>query len=139
MFKNEFSTKPSRQRIMALGFLLGVSLVVYIYHPSTPVKMISSPFRQITGLYCPGCGTIRALTQLLQGNILKAISHNIFAVLFSPLLIWVILSNLSIVVRGKPLAKFELPSKYIWILLGTLIIFAIGRNIPLPQLDFIRP
>lgn len=139
MFKNEYSTKPLTQRILALGFLLGVAFIACIYHPSTPVKMISCPFREVTRFYCPGCGTIRALTQLIQGNIFKAISHNIFAVLFFPLLVWTILSNISIVLTGKPLPKLELPSKYIWVIFWMLILFTVGRNVPLSQLEFLKP
>ncbi|QNO14235.1 DUF2752 domain-containing protein [Alkalicella caledoniensis] len=139
MFKNEFTYNPKLQRLLALGFLLGIALIIYIYHPATPYTMITSPFRQVTGFYCPGCGTIRAMTQLLKGNILKAASHNILAVIFSPLLLWIVASNISLVIIGKPLPRPELPSKGIWILLTVVIVYGVARNLPISQLQFLRP
>lgn len=127
------------KRLLSLGFLLGLAVIVYIYHPSTPVRMIPCPFREITGLYCPGCGSIRAVTQIVRGNLQRAIQHNVFAVAFLPLLMWAILSNVKQVITGKGLPYPQLPSSAIWALLGLLILFAVLRNLPVAQLYFLRP
>ncbi|WP_353893594.1 DUF2752 domain-containing protein [Proteinivorax hydrogeniformans] len=95
--------------------------------------------REITGIYCPGCGTIRALTQMIQGNFLAAMSHNVLAVLFTPLLLWYIASSIALVLSGKSLPQFSLSSKGVWVLLIVVVLFGVARNIPLSQFDLIRP
>lgn len=131
--------KDLLQRLLALGILAGLTIIVYIYHPATPYKMMRCPFREITGLYCPGCGSVRAMTQLVQGNLLRAIRHNVFAVAFSPLLAWFILSNLKLVITGSGLPFPSLPSRAIWGLLILLLLFAVLRNLPIARLNFLRP
>lgn len=131
--------KTFPKRLLALGFLLGLALILFINHPATPLRMTPCPFREITGLYCPGCGSIRALTQLARGNLLRAVQHNIFAVAFLPLLIWVVLSNVMLVLRGKALPYPQLPAKAIWVLLSLFLLFALLRNLPFPRLHFLRP
>jgi hypothetical protein len=42
------------------------------------------PFHSLTGLYCPGCGSQRAISSLLHGDILQAISFNILLVISIP-------------------------------------------------------
>jgi len=39
------------------------------------------PFRAITGLDCPLCGSTRAIAQLLDGHLLAALDHNALLVL----------------------------------------------------------
>jgi len=127
------------KRLLALGFLLGLALIVYIYHPGSPFQMIPCPFREITGLYCPGCGSIRAMTQVVQGNLGRAVQHNVLAVIFLPLLVWVILSNIKLVITGKALPYPRLPAAGMWLVLIIFILFAVLRNLPIPQLQFLQP
>lgn len=139
MLHKMLKNKSSLRRLFALGFLLGLAVIIYIYHPATSLRMIPCPFREITGLYCPGCGSIRALTQVAQGNLRKAVQHNVLAVIFLPLLIWVILSNIKLVLTGKALPYPQLPAPAIWLLLFLFILFALLRNLPFSQLQFLRP
>lgn len=127
------------RRLLALGFLMVLAIIIYIYHPATPLRMIPCPFREITGLYCPGCGSIRALTQVAQGNILKAVQHNVLAVAFLPLMVWVVLANIKLVLTGRALPYPKLPSPAIWGLLCLFILFAVLRNLPFAELHFLRP
>jgi hypothetical protein len=46
------------------------------------------PFHFLTGLYCPGCGSQRAISALLHGEVLAAINFNVLMVLSLPLLIY---------------------------------------------------
>jgi len=38
------------------------------------------PFRLVTGLPCPGCGSVRAWTAFAHGDVAAALGHNPFAV-----------------------------------------------------------
>lgn len=127
------------KRLFALAFLAGLALVIYIYHPASSVKMMRCPFRLATGLYCPGCGSIRAFTQLARGNLAGAARHNIFALLFSPLLGWLVLSNLKTLILGKALPLPSPPAWAVWGLFGLLLLFTLLRNLPCPWLNFLGP
>lgn len=70
-----------------LGFTIGMTLLVLLYqfdpeNGGFPACL----FRSITGLLCPGCGSQRALHDLLHGHIAEAFSHNALMVLTLPLL-----------------------------------------------------
>jgi len=58
------------------GILAVILLVIYgsfdpASHPFPPC-----PFRRLTGFSCPGCGSQRAIHQLLHGDILAAFRYN---------------------------------------------------------------
>ena len=44
------------------------------YNAKTPLP--SCPFKALTGLDCPGCGTTRAGASLLRGDVLGALDHH---------------------------------------------------------------
>jgi len=54
-------------------------------------QLFTCPFRLLTGLPCPGCGSTRAWTAFLQGDVVAAVAANPFAVvLCSALLLLVV-------------------------------------------------
>jgi len=55
--------------------LLLVSLY-YFFNPTVSNFFPKCPFHTITGLYCPGCGSQRAIHDLMHLNIFEAINHN---------------------------------------------------------------
>ncbi|SJZ66860.1 DUF2752 domain-containing protein [Porphyromonas crevioricanis] len=55
-------------------------LPVIFFWESQPLHC---PIRQLTGYPCPGCGTLRALRLLLQGDWFAAVEMNPLAVLFA--------------------------------------------------------
>ncbi len=48
------------------------------------------PVYELTGLYCPGCGSGRAALALLRGDVAAAFSHNALALLLMPPCTWVL-------------------------------------------------
>jgi hypothetical protein len=87
-------------------------------------------FHDLTGLYCPGCGSTRALYQLLHGNILAALHDNIMAVLAVPFFAYAI-------VRKEPLSLIH--PYWIWGLFYALVAFTVLRNIPLFPFTYLAP
>jgi hypothetical protein len=53
-----------------------VAFVLARVDPSTTTLFARCPFLLFTGLYCPGCGTLRTLHQLLNGHFLDAWRYN---------------------------------------------------------------
>jgi hypothetical protein len=59
------------------GVLVIIFLSLYfLFNPSTSNFFPKCPFHTITGLYCPGCGSQRAIHDMMHLNIFEAINHN---------------------------------------------------------------
>jgi hypothetical protein len=70
--------------------LTGIVLMVWILWKNDPSKSVffpSCPFYKLTSLYCPGCGSTRALHALLNGNMLGALNMNPLLVASLPLIV----------------------------------------------------
>ncbi len=115
------------------NFLLGAgcagALVLYAVVCGISGRMPPCPFRWLTGLQCPGCGSQRAFRALLEGHPLEAWSYNL---LLPPLLVYLGLIMLLPMLRnpaaGKIHSRLTSPLS-VFILLGTVILWGILRNI----------
>jgi hypothetical protein len=75
---------------MALIFILfgGFFILYFFYNPSENSFFIPCPFHYITGLFCPGCGSQRAIHLLLHGDVIGAFKFNPLMVLTMPILVY---------------------------------------------------
>ena len=81
-----------RGSVRALAPVLAVSVaglaagaLLYVVDPNQPGHYPTCPFLALTGLYCPGCGALRATHDLLHGDVAGALARNPLAVLGRPL------------------------------------------------------
>src|SRR5690606_20689016 len=112
-----------------LAYVGSVSPYASGHYPACPIYLV-------TGLYCPGCGTLRSMHSLVNGDVAAAFSRN-------PLI--PVLLVLSSVVfarwawlrwRGRPLVWN--PPNWVPIVLGVAVLgYGIARN--LPGLEFLAP
>lgn len=76
-------------KIALIASLLGGIFYIYFsFNPSHSSFFIPCPFHYLTGFYCPGCGSQRAIHLLLHGNVLGAFRFNPLMVLTLPLLVY---------------------------------------------------
>ena len=68
--------------------LLGIAVLALLcfFDPSTSAIFPPCPTNALTKIHCPGCGTLRAMHALLHGDLKEALSQNILAVIFIPIL-----------------------------------------------------
>src|SRR5437899_5204354 len=81
--------QAERERIAMLVFLfsavgVGVAVILYFFNPSQFGFYPSCMFRRVTGLLCPGCGSLRAAHELLHGHLGTALRLNALFVLGLP-------------------------------------------------------
>ena len=89
------------------------------------------PFYELTGLYCPGCGSGRAALALLHGHILEAVGHNALLFLLGvPCGVLLAREYLRFVFPGLDLKKTELSLRTARLALGMIAVFWILRNVP---------
>lgn len=113
--------------------------MLLFFDPATSGLFPPCPLRYFTGWYCPGCGSLRAMHQLLQGNLRAAWALNPLTVLLLPFLIYGAASHASRALRGKYLPQFFLPAIWIRALCAVIILFGIARNLPVHPFDWLAP
>ena len=96
-------------------------------------------FHDLTGLNCPGCGTTRALHQLLRGHLIAALHMNSLVILALPFVAYHLLSELLKRVRGKALPRIFTSPVWGWVLVGIVVAFGILRNIPIYPFTLLSP
>ncbi|MEO8750042.1 DUF2752 domain-containing protein [Dermatophilaceae bacterium Sec6.4] len=78
-----------RTRSMVLGGLAAVLLTVAVHFrdPHRHASWGLCPLYALTGLYCPGCGGMRAVNDLTNGDLRAAVSSNVLALTLLPVVI----------------------------------------------------
>lgn len=121
---------------LVTAFVAGV--IVLLVPPLTQF-VPPCPFRAATGLYCPGCGTGRAIQALGSGDVLGAIRMNVLAViLLGPALYGV--GRELLVAFGQP-APRAIPVSARWaaIIAIAVIAYWVLRNVPAYPLTLLAP
>jgi hypothetical protein len=109
------------------------------FNPATTGLFPSCPLHALTGFYCPGCGSLRAVHQLLHGNLGAAFALNPFAVIALPFLLYGLASQVSLQLRGRRLPHFFIPGGWIWTLAAAIIVFGVVRNLPFAPFNLLAP
>jgi len=115
------------------GILAGAFVLVLVLFLCDPERMPIYPiclFHKLTGLDCPGCGSLRALHALLHGQWMAALRFNLLLVLSLPLFAWFGLRFAWSEVRGGP--GVVIRPVWIWLYAAAWIAFGILRNLPFP-------
>jgi len=119
------------KRLTALLIWLSIAVgaaYLFFFEPGKTGFFPACPFRTLTGLSCPGCGSTRGLHRLLHGDIVSALKFNPLMVLFLPFLLYALVRYTAAAVTGRPLQRHNLDPKYIWMLFGVIMSFWIFRN-----------
>lgn len=67
-------------RLLKMIVVLLLSMVYFYFGKSISVECV---FKRITGIPCVGCGSTRAISYLLKGNVLDALYYNPVTVLLA--------------------------------------------------------
>ena len=125
------------------GLLAGAGVfglaVVYLFDPRNPGLYPICPFFGLTGCYCPGCGTLRALHQLLHGNIAAAFGYNPYSMLALPAIGYSLAAG-GLRSHGLPAPPIPtIPARWIWALLAAILAFWLLRNLPFGVFTVLAP
>ena len=112
--------KPNRQWIVWGLLALVAGGFLFFVDPRTCGIIPACPLHAMTGLYCPGCGSTRALHQLVHGNLAGALHFNPLTVFAVPVLGYLVVRGSTS--RGRPV--------WLWIGLAIILTFGVVRNIP---------
>jgi hypothetical protein len=117
--------------VLAAGLLplAIVGLVLFCFDPRRYHFYPVCFFHETTGLLCAGCGSMRALHQLLHGHLVAAFRFNPLLVICLPFVLWYGGKFAVQRARGGP-ASLGLRAGWLWLLLALSIMFTILRNMP---------
>jgi hypothetical protein len=120
------------KKIALAGSLIGglaVAGILFHFDPARAAIFPVCTFHQFTGLDCPGCGSLRAMHQLLHGQLREALRLNAFVVLSLPVWAWFGLRLIWSGLNGGPAA---IRPAWLWLYLAAWVAFGFLRNLPVP-------
>ncbi len=138
--RNRWIGAISGAKFGAMFTALAASVVMLrLFDPATSGIFPPCPVHYLTGWYCPGCGSLRAIHQLLHGNLRAAWALNPLTVVLLPFLTYGLVSFTIFEIRGQGLPQPFLRAGWIRALCGAIILFGIVRNLPLYPFDLLAP
>jgi len=116
--------------VVIWSLLLAGAAYLFFFEPGKTGFFPGCPFRLLTGFTCPGCGTTRALHQILHGHFLTAFTLNPLLLLAIPFVLFALLRYSVIVLRGGVPRPNALPAPYIYTIFFIILSFWVFRNTP---------
>ena len=131
--------QPTVKRGTSLIPIAAVMVCAITLFSFNPVQFGFYPtcqFYHVTGLLCPGCGSLRAWHQLLHGHLLAALHFNPLAVLALPIGVWWLTRKM---LTAVPTWSFARKPVWLWTGASLLILFSILRNLPIGRTLWLAP
>ena len=133
-YRNSILTTPRRAKAPIAWWFgaaaAGCAGLLAVVDPTKPGRYAYPlcPFRSITGLDCPVCGTTRASWALLHGHVGRAFGYNALWCVAVPLLAWAWV----LAVTGRwPTARHPFRWRHAGAAVLTIsVAFAVARNLP---------
>lgn len=119
-----------KKRVGIIVLFIAALFLLFLYGSFNPEEypFPKCPFFWATGLKCPGCGSQRAVHQLLHFNIASAFRYNALFVLFLPILLFLFCAE----ILKDRFPKLYRASQNTWFSWGIVIVISawwILRNI----------
>lgn len=126
--------------VAAVAVPVGVTLL-YRYPPTDPANSYypGCTFHSLTGLHCPGCGATRCCHALVHGDIEQALAWNPLFVLLLPYILFSGLRSAYAMWTGKRMTQYRPPGWISYVLIWTMLLYWIGRNLPFEPFTLLAP
>jgi len=120
-----------RGPLLLAGGVAAATLALHLRDPHEQGSWGVCPLYAATGFYCPGCGGLRAVNDLSNGDILAAASSNLLLVVAVPVIIVLWVRWLRRRWREVPdTGEVVRPLVFASLLIGVLTVFSVVRNLP---------
>lgn len=126
-------------RIGLFIVLTGLAVLFFMLNPTENEIFPKCIFHTITGYYCPGCGSQRAIHSLLHFDFKRVINNNL---LLLPAILLVVYHYVHPILNKQ--LRWKLPNILYfkstpWIIFGVIILFWILRNLPFYPFSVLAP
>ncbi|VGO11702.1 hypothetical protein PDESU_00248 [Pontiella desulfatans] len=119
--------RPGLKNLLVVALIGAAAFLLWWIHPAENKAIPQCLLLQTTGLHCPGCGSLRSIHFLLQGNLAAAWAMNPLTILLLPGLVFLGIAEL--LFRRHDIAT-RIPPVWLWLLAAVFILFGILRNLP---------
>jgi hypothetical protein len=111
---------------------LAATAYVGLVDPNDPGHYPTCPFLAVTGQFCPGCGSLRAVHALATGDPAAAVGLNVLTLVGLVVLatIWARWAVRSW--RGEPRTSAA-PAWSLYLMFGVAVVFWVVRNLPVGE------
>ena len=96
-------------------------------------------FLFVTGCYCPGCGTLRAVHSLMHGDLRNALGYNLLTVALLPFLVIAYAYGLARTLGWHQIPVVRITPLVAWATLTVVLVFWAMRNVPVSPLSALAP
>lgn len=116
--------------LIAAGLGIGTLALLHFRDPHVEGSYGLCPIYELFGVYCPGCGGMRAMHNLTDGNIIDSLHSNLLAV---PLVLAFAVFVIDWLRRARRGQRWRMPSinpVLVWSFFGLLAVYTVLRNTP---------
>lgn len=119
----------NKKQIAFCVFFVCLICLYFFVDPSKSAYLLKCPLKLTTGYECAGCGVQRAFHELLHFRFLEAFKYNPLFVISIPILLVVLIINLSKNETFKPALNRFFGSKiFIFLVLIIVFVFSLLKN-----------
>lgn len=120
-----------RATVVAAAAVFAAAALLYLYFTGEGDGAgIPCIFYQITGFYCSGCGSSRALRSIMHFDFYRALRYNaIFTLAFPFLVLYFVTLTVCYIKFGKDKISGKIPMSIVWIFIALALIYGVLRNI----------
>ncbi|GIH26370.1 membrane protein [Acrocarpospora phusangensis] len=126
--------KTVTRRRLAPAAVAAVTLAATGYvaavDPNAPGHYPVCPFLAVSGFYCPGCGTLRAVHALAHGDPLAALDLNPLFTLTAPVLVYLWARWALAAWTGRRMSTVLARPVFAWGFVAAALLFWVARNLP---------
>jgi hypothetical protein len=126
--------------VAATTAAVSAAAVLFRFDPLAVDFYPRCPLFVLTGIYCPGCGALRAGHAALNGDLLAALDFNPLLVLAGPVLAYVMVARGLRWLAGRPvLPTRDLTGGQIMGVFWVLMLYTLARNLPWAPFTYLAP
>lgn len=119
--------------------VLCFAAVFFVLDPTRSAFFPQCPFYRLSGLYCPGCGSQRAIHSLLHLDFAGVVNHNLLFLPAALLLVYHYSYTWMNKIFGYGLPNLLYKKATPWAILGAILLFGLLRNLPWHPFSVLAP